>query len=116
MKSHTDAPVATTADVSDDNFDPSLCQWETDDQWQQCYDYYIDIQWDDSRDVQERTDARLTLYGKLHVVRPDEAEDSRWWSANSNPSPTSYARRHLVTQRPMVSTSPPPSDGEDVDL
>ena len=115
MNRHPDVPVETHTDAADSHFDPSLCQWETDEQWQQCYDYYMDIQWDESRDVQERVDARLTLYGRLQVVRPYEEENSPWWSANTNPNSASYSKRHSVTPQPTAFTSSPRSDEGDTD-
>ena len=119
MHSHTDA-TTTHNQRSDDSFDPSLCQWETDEQWQQCYDHYMDILWDDDSDIQEKVNARLTLYGRLRVVRPYEEEDSPWWSANNNPKYVSYSRQYPSRPRPL--TKPPTttidfllSDGEDAD-
>ena len=80
----------------------------------------MDILWDDSRELQERVDARLTLYGELRVVRPYEEEDSPWWSANNNPKYVSYSRPYpsrsqLPTQPATTTVDFLLSDGEDAD-
>ena len=80
----------------------------------------MDILWDDSRELQERVDARLTLYGELQVVRPYEEEDSSWWSANNTPTYVSYSRQHPSrpqppTQLPTTTVDFLLSDGEDAD-
>ena len=99
-------------DAAESHFDPPACEWEADEQWQQCYDYYMDIAHDPGREVMERAQARFTMYRYLEVTHPFEESDSPWWSRNN---PEQNPNCHQNSQTSTAPTSTPQSDGEQSD-